>query len=187
MAPEPDDASLMLRYAAGDLAAFETLYHRHRGPLYRYFTRQTRDADQAAELFQDVWARIIRARESYRPSAQFTTYMYQIAHNALIDHFRRQGRMAEDAGADPPDPDGIPDQSQPGPEAEAARAETRARLRQALEALPAVQREAFLLHEEAELSLADIARITGAGQETVKSRLRYAVRKLRAALGEESR
>lgn len=182
MAPEPDDVSLMVRYRAGDVAAFETLYGRHKGPLYRYFLRQCRNPDIAADLFQEVWARIIRARLAYRPTARFTTYMYQIAHNCLVDHFRREERRL-DGTADLPDPDYGPANGAPGPEAAAMSEEARQTFRRALDGLPAEQREAFLLREEAELSLADIAAVTGANEETVKSRLRYAVKKLRIALG----
>lgn len=184
MVPEPDDASLMLRYAAGEAAAFEVLYRRHRAPLYRYFLRQLRNPEESAELFQEVWARIIRARQSYRPAARFTTYMYQVAHNALVDHLRRQGRRLEDPAADPPEPDLVADELHAGPEAAVLGAQRVARLRLALAALPAVQREAFLLREEGGLALSEIAQVTGAELETVKSRLRYAIRKLRSALGE---
>ena len=181
MPPEPDDVSLMLRYRAGDAAAFETLYRRHKGPLYRYFLRQCRDAEVAGDLFQDVWASIIRARKSYRPTARFTTYMYQIAHNAFVDHYRRQVRRLEDAGGDHAEQaDGAP-----GPEAVALATESAQRFRRALDALPPEQREAFLLHEEAGLSLVEIAAVTEANEETVKSRLRYAVKKLRAAFAAE--
>ncbi len=181
MVPEPDDISLMLRYRAGDVSAFETLYRRHKGPLYRYFLRQCRDGQAAADLFQDVWSNIIRARESYRPTARFTTFMYQIAHNCLVDHFRRQGSRLEDPAADPPD---HADET-PGPEALVMATEVTLFFRRALDRLPALQREAFLLREEADLSLADIALVTGTSEETVKSRLRYALKKLRTIVAAE--
>jgi len=214
MAGPTDDAELMTRYSTGDVGAFETLYKRHKAPLYRYFVRQCGNADTAAELFQDVWLRIIKARVRYEPKARFTTYMYQIAHNCLVDHFRKAGRspitqaaasgqssQASAAGEAIPDPIGEvldpafasarwslvdwekgPADSAPGPEAASSGAQRAARLRSALEALPTEQREAFLLHEEAEMGLADIATVTGANPETVKSRLRYAVKKLRSTL-----
>jgi len=205
-----DDALLMTRYATGDVAAFEALYARHKGPLYRYFARQCGNADTADELFQDVWLRIIKARERYEPKARFTTYMYQIAHNCLVDHFRKSGRAltsASDTGqyrveeireptAEDIDSafasgrwslvewDGGPADPAPGPDAVLSGAERAERLRTALDTLPMEQREAFLLHEEAEMGLAEIAAVTGANAETVKSRLRYALNKLRAALGD---
>ena len=208
MAGATDDAQLMTLYATGDVAAFETLYARHKGPLYRYFFRQCGNPDTADELFQDVWLRIIKARERYEPRARFTTYMYQIAHNCLVDHFRKAGRSltggtgqsAAEAISDPIALDldstfgsarwSLVDwqqehaDSSPGPEAASSGEERAARLRSALDALPLEQREAFLLHEEAEMGLADIATVTGVNAGTVKSRLRYAVKKLRSALGD---
>lgn len=208
MAGGSDDAQLMTRYAKGDVAAFETLYSRHKGPLYRYFLRQCGDPEAAAELFQEVWIRVIKARERYEPKARFNTYLYQIGHNCLVDHYRKSGRSltdsnAELAGQDDPDSraeeldpafasarwslvdwEQGPADSAPGPEAANSVAQRAARLWSALEALPAEQREAFLLHEEGEMGLAEIAAVTGANAETVKSRLRYAVKKLRTALGD---
>lgn len=208
MAGESDDAQLMVRYAKGDVAAFEILYGRHKGPLYRYFLRQCGDPEAAAELFQDVWVRIIKARERYEPKARFTTYMYQIGHNCLVDHYRKAGRSLTDDNGEPAadeitgvlaeelDPafasarwslvdwEQGPADAAPGPEAASSVAQRAARLWSALEALPPEQREAFLLHQEGGMGLAEIAAVTGANPETVKSRLRYAVRKLRAALGD---
>jgi len=92
MAEEPDDNVLMIRYQEGDLAAFDMLYTRHKGPLYRYFLRQGLHRDSVAEVFQEVWIKIIRAKDRYRSTAKFTTYMYQLAHNCLIDHVRVQNR-----------------------------------------------------------------------------------------------
>ncbi len=205
-----DDALLMTRYATGDVASFEALYARHKGPLYRYFARQCGNADTADELFQDVWLRIIKARERYEPKARFTTYMYQIAHNCLVDHFRKSGRAltsASDTGqyrveeirkpiAEEPDPafasgrwslvewESDAADPAPGPEAALSGAQRAERLRSALDTLPMEQREAFLLHEEAEMGLAEIATVTGTNAETVKSRLRYALKKLRTELGD---
>lgn len=208
MAGGTDDAQLMARYASGDVAAFEILYGRHKGPLYRYFLRQCGDPEAAAELFQEVWVRIIKARERYAPKARFTTYLYQIGHNCLVDHYRKAGRSLTDGDGEPPSgeiPDPLAEELDPafasarwslvdweqgpadpedGPEAASSVAQRAARLWSALEALPPEQREAFLLHEEGEMGLAEIAAVTGANAETVKSRLRYAVKKLRAALGD---
>jgi DNA-directed RNA polymerase specialized sigma24 family protein len=89
MAGATDDAQLMARYAAGDIAAFEALYARYKGPLYRYFLRQCGNATTASELFQGAWIRIIKTRERYEPTVRFTTYVYQIAHTCLVDHFRK--------------------------------------------------------------------------------------------------
>ncbi len=183
MVEEPDDRTLMVRYRDGDIAAFEVLYSRHKGPLFRYFLRRGMSRDNAAEVFQEVWIRIIRAKDRYKPNAKFTTYMYQIAHNCFVDHFRlQQRRPASDLSAVYADPDEISADPGDEPERQAERTEMLDRFRQALDDLPAEQQEAFVLREEAGFSLADIASVTGVNAETAKSRLRYAVRKLRVVL-----
>jgi RNA polymerase sigma-70 factor (ECF subfamily) len=181
MQAEPTDEFLMMAYGRGDIGAFETLYARHRGGLFRYLLRHLRQQAIAEECFQDIWSRLIAARERYRPDARFTTWLYQIASNRLTDHWRalgRQGSFVED-GAEraeqEPDPS-TPDQA-------LSQFEQRRRLQLALEELPPDQREAVLLRLDRELGLEEIAQITGVGRETVKSRLRYAMDKLRARLG----
>ena len=66
-----DDGELMLRYVRGDMRAFETLYRKFRGPLYRYLARHTRDAEIANDLFQEVWSKLIASRDRYEPRAKF--------------------------------------------------------------------------------------------------------------------
>lgn len=185
MAGELDDRDLMIGYRDGDVAAFETLYGRHKGPLYRYYLRQGLNDAIAAELFQEVWAKIIKARDRYTPTASFSTYMYRIAHNTLVDHYRRSGRSVDAFDEGVVAVQELPGSDCDGPEAAAIASESRVRFRAALAALPDEQREAFVLREESGLSLADIAGVTGVSAETAKSRLRYALRKLRAALADE--
>ena len=93
-APESSDEDLMLAYARGEMRAFETLYARHRGPLYRFVLRSIRNRALADELYQEVWSRVVAARARYRPQAKFSTWLLQIAHNLMIDHFRRQRPQA---------------------------------------------------------------------------------------------
>ncbi len=183
MAAEQSDQDLMLRYRDGDAAAFEELYARHKGPLYRYLMRQCGHPANAEEIFQEVWIRVIRSRERYKPLAKFSTLLYQIARNCFIDQVRRQGRSAIDAAA-AVEPDTL--LAGDDPERAASLGESGRRLTAAIAALPHDQREAFLLKEEGGFALAEIADITGTGRETVKSRLRYAMRKLREALEEEN-
>ncbi|MET0916941.1 MAG: RNA polymerase sigma factor [Burkholderiales bacterium] len=184
----PRDEDLMLAYAADDAAAFDALYARHKGAVYRYLLRQCSHAGVVDELFQDVWMNVIRSRASYVPSAKFTTWLYRIAHHRLIDHWRASGHVElvsagpDDEADDPLDAlHAAPDD---GPEARASTRELSSRLKAACAALPAAQREAFLLHQEGGLELAEIAALTGAGIETIKSRIRYAVAKLRVELGD---
>ena len=186
-APAPSDEELMLAYAAGDASAFNALYARHKGGVYRYLARQCRQAGIADELFQDVWMNLIRARASYAPTAKFTTWLYRLAHNRMIDHFRASGHLTLVSSDDEAHEDAVialPAARASEPEPRAQNRELGERLRAAVAALPPAQREAFLLQQEGELSLAEIAALTGVGMETVKSRLRYAVSKLRAELAD---
>lgn len=182
-----DDVELMVRYASGDSRAFATLYARHRMPLYRYVARLVRDREAADDLFQEVWSRIIAHRESYEPRAQFSTYLYRVARNCCIDHLRRAaarpGRGLDTEAAIAEDPAlalTAPDADSPEKRLECA--ELLACYRATLESLPLEQRDAFLLAEQSGLTLEEIASITGVGLETAKSRVRYALAKLRKAL-----
>jgi len=186
----PGDEDLMRAYAAGDATAFDALYARHKGGVYRYLVRQCANAGSADELFQDVWMSVIRVRASYVPTAKFSTWLYRIAHNRLIDHWRTNGRVEfiTTGADDEEDPlDAIPAARAEEPDVRAGVRETGARLKAALATLPPAQREAFLLHQEGGLELAEIAALTGVGVETVKSRIRYALAKLRAELGDLAR
>ena len=174
---EVPDEELMLAYRGGDAGAFERLYARHRGGLFRFVLRSIAQRAIAEELFQEIWIRVIEARERYAPTARFTTWLYTIAHNRLIDHWRQRG--LSQVGAE--EGEAVPDTRQ-DPAARAEGRESLARLVQALQALPALQREVFLLHEEAGLSVAEIAAATGCDEEAAKSRLRYAIAKLKAAV-----
>ena len=180
MDPAPEDSALMLRYKDGDIAAFETLYRRHNDPLYRYLLRLCRHRDNADDIFQEVWGKIIKAADRYRPTAKFTTFLYKVAHNCFIDHLRRNKRHTHPGNIEPES------QADPGdqPDILAERSLARERLEIALQDLPDEQRDVFLLHEEAGLNLDQIATVTGSNRETTKSRLRYAVKKLRSAIDE---
>jgi RNA polymerase sigma-70 factor (ECF subfamily) len=172
---ERSDETLMTEWAGGSLAAFETLYARYRGPLYRYFLRLVGDATQANDLYQGCWEKVIRARGQYRPDGPFRGWLFRIAHNHAMDGFRRRqpstGLRDEE-----------PDSSEPGPAARAESAERGQRLLDALAGLPPEQRDTVLLRLEAGLDLDAIARATGVGRETAKSRLRYGVARLKQAL-----
>ena len=178
-----DDSSLMLRYRDGDLRAFETLYSRHKGALYRYLQRLCRDSEAANDLFQEVWSKVIASRERYEVRAQFNTYLFRIAHNCAIDYFRRTGKMSAGQIADENELEEIlPGNDADRPDAQASESEVKAAFKRALDDLPAEQRDVFVLYEESGLSLEEIGKVTGVAMETAKSRLRYAVSKLRAAL-----
>ena len=188
------DETLMLSYRDGDCAAFEVLYARHRGRLFRYLLHQCGRREQADEMFQEVWMSVIRARSRYEVSAKFTTWLFRIAHNRLIDSLRAQGRLSgfevdvAESESDSPNslnslnsPE-LPASANEQPERLLERAQLAGRLVTAVEALPALQREAFLLAAEGGLTVEEIGNAAGCGFETAKSRLRYAYARLRSAL-----
>jgi RNA polymerase sigma factor (sigma-70 family) len=170
------DEQLMLAYRGGDGAAFDMLYARHRAPLFRFVLRGIKARAPAEELYQEIWMRVIEARGTYQATARFTTWLYTIAHNRIVDHWRRAGLSVVAL-----DSDEIPANT-PDPARHAEARQALARFAAALEGLPPAQREAFLLHEETGLSVAEIAAATGSNEEAAKSRLRYAMAKLRAAV-----
>jgi RNA polymerase sigma-70 factor (ECF subfamily) len=201
-AVDPDrdsDDALMRAWVDGEGAAFERLYQRHSGPLYRFVRRLLGAAasTRADEVFQDTWSRVIQARARWSPQgASFRTWLFTIAQRIVIDVQRRSGRerSIDDDDAAGWAPDGEPWQRWPAPPASAVDAAAGpaeqlfwrtagARLLQCLEALPTAQRAVFLLHHEDGLSLADAAQSLQLGFETAKSRLRYAMDKLRACMG----
>jgi RNA polymerase sigma factor (sigma-70 family) len=198
---DPDDDALMRAFAQGDAGAFERLYARHHAALYRFVRRVLgREAGrQADEVFQDTWLRVVHARERWSPQgATFRTWLFTLAHHRAIDLLRKSGReissdhTGDERDGEPWQPavDDAPWQAWPAARVEADSAHDRVfwraagqRLLDCLEALPAVQRSAFLLHHEDGLALDELARALEVGFETAKSRLRYAMSKLRTCMG----
>lgn len=198
------DDTLMAAYAGGDAAAFERLYERHQAALYRYVRRVLGRglASHADEVFQDAWLRVVHARERWAPQgASFRTWLFTLAHHRAVDVLRRSGREVsihqgddEDDGAEPWQPEADAGsaawQLWPAPAASTADGSDRLfwrrageRLLACLDQLPLPQRSAFLLHHEDGLPLDEVARALDVGFETAKTRLRYAMRKLRTCMG----
>lgn len=180
----------MLRYRDGDVRAFEVLVTRHRKPVYNFILRFVRDPAQAEDVLQDTFLRLIKSAESYEKQAKFTTWMYTIARNLCVDAARR-GKHRKAASLDAPvgEEDGaalidLVADGGAGVDRKVISRELAQRIRQAVEALPDEQREIFILREIADLQFNEIAQIVGCPENTVKSRMRYALEKLREALGE---
>lgn len=186
----PSDEDLALRYCDGDLAAFEELYRRHSRALYQFIAWRSPRRDWVDEVVQDSWAALHQARGRYVPSASFRTYLYQIARNRLIDLMRRDPRtlLASDLGdAQCASLDNLAAATGDGahgvsPEQALDARQQVDRLHAAIRALPDEQREALVLQQFSGLELGEIAVLCDVPAETVKSRLRYAMRKLRAQL-----
>jgi RNA polymerase sigma-70 factor (ECF subfamily) len=170
------DEQLMKTYAGGSMEAFEVLYERHRGPLYRYILRLVGNPATANDLYQGSWEKIIKARGRYKDSAPFKAWMYRIARNHVMDHFRREQPAAGTQAEDMAD-------NQAGPVERISAENRQQHLVMAIEKLPPEQKDTLMLKLESGLDLQTIADVTGVNRETAKSRLRYAVKKLRQVMG----
>lgn len=177
------DEELMLAYKEGDAHAFETLYSRYRLPLFRYLQHQCGNAAIAEELFQDIWLNIVRTRDRYEVTALFKTFVFHLAHNRLIDHYRKQKHGVPSSYDEHEGLLNMEITSNPiSPQRQVSAQQQMTLLRKAIDELPEAQREAFLLKENTGLSVEEIATLTNVNPETAKSRIRYAMNKLRQAI-----
>ena len=177
----------MLAYKNGEIVAFEVLYRRYRQPLFRYLRHQCGNAAIAEELFQDIWMNLVRTRERYEVTAQFKTFVYRLAHNRLIDHYRKQKHGVPSSYDEHAGLLNMENTSNPlSPQRQVSAQQQLQALLAAIEALPEAQREAFLLKENSGLSVEQIAELTNVNPETAKSRLRYAMNKLKQAIDVDS-
>ncbi|MBP1127155.1 MULTISPECIES: RNA polymerase sigma factor [Pseudomonas] len=183
-AASPSDESLLVRYRTGDAAAFEALYARHRQGLYRFLVALCNKAELAEEIYQETWLSLIRSTTQPQGRASFRTWLFQIARNRLIDHWRKHGIHSPLHDSYDEQLHAQPDHDA-GPEQQLSLSRDQARLDAALQGLPDDQREVFLLRLHGDLDVPQIAALTNAPLETVKSRLRYAQQKLRRLLAEE--
>ncbi len=187
---QPSDDELFAAYREGDLQAFEKLFARHRGPVFRFVSRYVSDREAAAELTQDIFLKVVRSSADFRGGSKFTTWLYRIARNACIDRLRRmsfrktlsldqtsgseegEGRTLLDVLSDP----------NGDVERQVVHGRLREKIAQAVAGLPDDQREVFLLREVAGLSFREVAEVVGCPENTAKSRMRYALERLREAL-----
>jgi len=169
-------------YAQGDISAFERLYLKHKGPLYRYFLRQISDKQLAEDLYQETWSRVIRAAANYQPSAKFSTWLYRIAHNLLVDHVRavkpvdlacREASALLDTSVG---------NEQYQPDVQWQVLQQSRLLKHCINMLPQVQKEAFILNIEMGFTAVVISDIAGVTLEATKSRIRYAYHSLKACV-----
>lgn len=191
MAREDSDETLMHRYRDGDVGAFEILLSRHERPVYNFIYRSVGGRAVAEELLQETFMRVIKSAPSYERQAKFTTWLYTIARNLCVDQSRRQKHRdaqsldqptrGEEGGA--PLLEFVSDGSASS-EREAMRTELGGRLEAAIQKLSEDQREVFLLRQIHDIPFKEIAEIAGISENTAKSRMRYALDKLRAELKE---
>ena len=189
MDQEKTDEELLAEFQQGDAGAFERLLRRHRSPLYTFFVRMLGDRARAEDLAQDTFLRIVRGAAAWEHRARFQTWLYTIARNLCVDavrrdRFRRVESLDAEDGEEGPPIDAVPSGSA-GPDRQAESARLRPLLQRALLALPADQREVFVLREQAGLPFKEIAELVGANENTIKSRMRYALVALRKALADQ--
>jgi RNA polymerase sigma-70 factor (ECF subfamily) len=173
------DERLMLRFQGGDVRAFEELVRRHRTPVFSFLLRLAGDRARAEDLCQETFLRVVAAAERWEPRALFRTWLYAVARNQALDEARRQAFRRTEPLDDP-----AAASDDPAPDRAAEAALVRPKLEAALAGLPGEQREVFLLREHAGLRFHEIAEVTGVPENTVKSRMRYALEALREKLEE---
>ena len=187
---ELTDEELMIRYVLDEEAAFEVLLSRYRRPLFGFLYRYLGRSDKAEDVFQDVFFEVIRARKRYRPEAKFSAWLFRIARNRAVDRLRRNGFREMDSLDDkinPKETGGEAKMDQmaadtPSPEELARGRQLENALAKVLADLPPEQREVFWLKEKSGLTINEIADLTNVSPNTVKSRLRYALEKIRVDL-----
>jgi RNA polymerase sigma-70 factor (ECF subfamily) len=189
------DEALMMRFQAGDRAAFATLVRRHKVTFYNFVLRMVRSGSASEDLVQDVFVRIVQNAADFKHEARFTTWAYAIARNVCIDHLRKMSLRrhpsldqpaSSDGGAEGPTLLERTASTHPASSVErtAIGAELGQKIERCVEGLPAEQREVFLLREIGNVPFKDIAQITGVPENTVKSRMRYALERLQEALAD---
>jgi RNA polymerase sigma-70 factor (ECF subfamily) len=183
----------MLAFRDGDAAAFEELVARHKRGLYNFLLRSVHDRARSEEMLQEVFLRVIRAKDRYQRTAKFTTWIYTIARNLCVDESRRQKfrrtiplehkrrGSSGDEGLSVLD---TTPAKQVGTDAESEAPKLRERVAAAIANLPEDQREVFMMRQFGGLSFKQIGEAVGAPENTVKSRMRYALEKLRTDLGD---
>jgi RNA polymerase sigma-70 factor (ECF subfamily) len=182
--------SLMLRFRAGEVRAFELLLQRHRQSVYEFVLRSVgfHNAAQAEDLTQETFLRVVKQASTYEPKSKFTTWLFTLARNLCIDASRRRKhRKTQSLDAQDEEGHSLLDRTADkglAVDREAVSRELRARLERAIDELPEDQREVFLMREAADLSFKEIAEVIGISENTVKSRMRYALEKLRVSLDE---
>lgn len=184
----------MVRYQRGDREAFAELVRRHKTPIYNFVLRQVRQTNTAEDVTQDVFMRVVQSASEFKHEARFSTWAYTIARNLCVDHLRKQSHRRHPSLDQPITANG--EESRPllesvadahpraSVERSAAAGEMAGRIVEAVERLPEEQREVFLLRELGNLPFKEIADITGVGENTVKSRMRYALDRLQEALSD---
>ena len=185
------DEDLMVHYQGGEVRAFEILLGRHRKPVFNFILRFVGDRETAEDLLQETFMRVIKGAENYKRQAKFTTWLYTIARNLCVDQTRRR-KHRRHASLDAPmgsdDDSGtlldvIAGNEMPS-DRKTVNKQLHHKLQGAIAGLGEEQREVFLMREFLDMPFKQIADVVGVPENTVKSRMRYALEKLRLELDE---
>jgi RNA polymerase sigma-70 factor (ECF subfamily) len=188
---EVTDESLMVRFQGGDATAFRQLLGRWSERLYAFCYRHVREEDASRDVVQDCFVRVVRNAGTFRAEARFSTWLFTIARNLCLDRarrmkFRRTTSLDAPLGDDPEGATLMERVADDKPLADVRTDDRRfsARLDAALATLPEEQREVFLMRELDGLKFREVADVLGIPENTVKSRMRYALEGLRRQLGD---
>lgn len=184
-ADTPADDQLVASYVAGDAGAFSVLYERHRRAVFGYLARVLGERARAEDVHQETWLQVVQLASRYRATGSFKSWLFTLARSRCMDRLRRDRVRAVEVGVDPELIDGAFTSEHHANgvlERLRAQAELTELLRIALARLPSEQREVFLLRDEAQLSLVEVAAVLDVEYEAVKSRYRYALARLRTEL-----
>ncbi len=187
---QPSDEELMRQYCGGDRSAMTSLVQRHQRAVFHFALRHVRSPDVAQDVAQDAFVRVVQSAADFKEQAKFLTWLFTIVRNLCLDHARRQTHRRHaslDAGRPGAEGEGptLGEQTRDATadvERTAASNELSVRIQGAVDRLPDEQREVFLLREVANLPFKEIAGVTGVSENTVKSRMRYALERLQEAL-----
>ena len=189
---DDSDEALMLRYQKGDARAFEVLLTRHRRPIYNFILRFVGDRAASEDVLQETFLRVIKGADTWERQAKFTTWLYTIARNLCVDASRR-GKHRKAASLDAPmsrDADDsrtlldVTADKSVSVDRQAIGNELGVKMQAAIAKLSEEQREVFLMREFHDMQFKEIAVVVGCPENTVKSRMRYALEKLREELEE---
>jgi RNA polymerase sigma-70 factor (ECF subfamily) len=185
---ESTDETLVVRYRRGDRTAFSEIVRRYQTPLYNFALRYLRDRDRARDITQETFLRLVKRAAEFKHESRFSTWLFAIARNLCIDELRK-GKHRNHPSIDESSGDGSPlgerlGSPDPSPERRASTSLARETIVRAIEALPDEQREVFLLRQIGGVPFAEIARLTETSENTVKSRMRYALGKLQSELSD---
>lgn len=192
MSTDDADEDLMVRYQRGEVRAFEVLLSRHRKPVYNFILRFVGDKETAEDLLQEAFMRVIKGAEAYKRQAKFTTWLYTIARNLCVDQTRRRKHRKHASLDAPMDASGddsgtlldVIASNEMASDRKSVNKQLHATMQRAIEGLSEEQREVFLMREFLDMPFKQIADVVGVPENTVKSRMRYALEKLRLELDE---